>query len=141
MTWTELFVWGIAAMLLAFAYFCLTWIFDPNVRKEAGVKLQGDPSDEQSLEILAIQNQRDAIAHSVSEHLKNGTIAFIKDYDDPKQHPDQWSEKIVLPARGSRPGMTIVIRHSPWEQEDGTEIVTSDVTQAYYTESGEQFFM
>jgi hypothetical protein len=118
MTWTELFVWGIAAMLLAFAYLCLTWISDPQFRKEAGVKLPGDPSDEEEV-----------------------SLATVEDYNDPKEHPDQWSEKIVLPARGSRPGMTIVIRHSPWEQEDGTEIVTSDVTQAYYTASGEQFFM
>lgn len=117
MTWTELFVWGIAAMLLAFAYFCLTWIFDPNVRNEAGVKLQGDPSDEEEV-----------------------SFATVEDYDDPKEHPDQWSEKIILPARGSRPEMEIIIRHSPWEQEDGVEHVSSDIMYYYYTASREQCF-
>lgn len=138
MTWTELFVWGIAAMLLAFAYFCLTWISDPQFRKEAGVKLPGDPSDEQSLEILAIQNQRDAIARSVSEHLKNGTIAFVKDYDDPKEHPDQWSEKIVLPARGRRPEMVIIIRNSTLDQEDGEETTHSYPSGWYFFSTVDQ---
>jgi hypothetical protein len=118
MTWTELFVWGIAAMLLAFAYFCLTWISDPQFRKEAGVKLPGDPSDEEEV-----------------------SFATVEDYDDPKQHPDQWSEKIILPARGRRPEMTIILQHSPWDMGDEEEAVSSNITYFYYTASGEQCFM
>ena len=87
MTWTELFVCGIALMSVGFIWLCFTWAFDPKTREEAGVKLQGD---------------------------EDRSIAFVEDYEDAKAHPDQWCEKIVLPQRGRRPEVTIIL----WNSED-----------------------
>lgn len=115
MTWTEFFVWCIAAMLLAFAYLCYVWIHEPKFRKEAGVKLHGDPSDEEEV-----------------------SFATVKDYDDPKEHPDQWSEKIVLPARGRRPEMVIIIRNSTLDQEDGEETTHSYPSGWYFFSTVDQ---
>jgi hypothetical protein len=101
MTWTELFLGGIVLLFLGLCFLGMTWISDPKTRKEAGVKLQGDPSDEEEI-----------------------SFARVEDFDDPNEHPDQWSEKITVPARGRRPEMVIIIRNSEMEYDEESEVVS-----------------
>lgn len=94
MTWTDLFVCCIGLLFAGAFIFAMSWVFDPKVRKEAGVRLHGDDGPDD-------------------------VYAKVEAFDDPTAHPDQWSEKIILPAVGRRPETIILIRNSETESGDG----------------------
>ena len=73
------------------AFFGLTKAMGcPHCRKEAGVKLQGD---------------------------EDRSIAFVEDYEDANAHPDHWCEKVILPQRGKRPEVIVLLLNH--EDDDG----------------------